>query len=280
MARIRSIKPDVFRHELLQDLEETHAHLRPMLTFIGLWPQADRLGQFEWKPRRLHLDILPFVDYDLRAALELLESNGFLERYEVGGKVYGRIPTWKVHQRITGDEALRPARYPSPIGAKQQDDSVLIHDETIPTPTPKGKPGRKPREKKEPPSLKLPPHLEPWFEAIWFDVWPEQVVKDGSLVPVDRGRKAVARERFQGHARAYLPVALYLSTRAYVKNDPKVKDGYVQTVATFFGPGKSTFKDYLEEILPWLEDHPSVKAMAEPPESEEAFQELCRKDLK
>ncbi|HWZ45123.1 MAG TPA: hypothetical protein VNW97_16730 [Candidatus Saccharimonadales bacterium] len=94
MARIRTIKPVFARHEKLQELESEFPQLRPMLTFCCLWTQCDRAGRFEWRPKQLKLDILPFVDYDLGATMELLAQHEFIRRYEVGGKWYGQVPTW------------------------------------------------------------------------------------------------------------------------------------------------------------------------------------------
>jgi hypothetical protein len=59
MARIRTIKPDFFRHELLQDLEAENPGLYPMLFFIGLLTLSDKSGRFEWKPRAIKPRVLP-----------------------------------------------------------------------------------------------------------------------------------------------------------------------------------------------------------------------------
>jgi hypothetical protein len=112
MARIRTIKPEFFRHEQLQDLQKQHSDLCPMLVFAGLWTVADKAGRFEWRPRQLKLDILPFLEFEMESTLELLRSAHLVNQYEVGGKQYGEIPTFRDHQRITGKEALSPERYP------------------------------------------------------------------------------------------------------------------------------------------------------------------------
>lgn len=98
MARIRTVKPGFFRHEGLQELEKSHQGLRPMLVFAGLFTQSDREGRFEWKPKQIKLDILPFVDFEIEETLTLLAEHGFINRYEVGRKSYGLIPTFKEHQ--------------------------------------------------------------------------------------------------------------------------------------------------------------------------------------
>ena len=76
MARIRSVKPEFFRHEGLQDLEVAHPGKYPMLVFEGLWCHCDSKGRFEWRPRQLKLDILPFLPFDMTATLAILEESG------------------------------------------------------------------------------------------------------------------------------------------------------------------------------------------------------------
>jgi hypothetical protein len=114
MARIRTIKPEFFRHEGLQDLELKHPHLRPMLVFAALWGHADANGIFPWQPRQLKLDILPFIPFDMADTLEALRSAGYVERYTVDGKDYGIIPTFSKHQRLSGKEAANGEKYPLP----------------------------------------------------------------------------------------------------------------------------------------------------------------------
>ena len=122
MPRIRTFKPDFFRHELLQKLEVNHAELRPMLVFEALWQHCDKAGRFAWKPRLLKLDILPFVPFDMEKTLQLLTENGFVVPYESRGEHFGHIPTFKDHQRITGKEAESSARYPKPPEKRSRSD--------------------------------------------------------------------------------------------------------------------------------------------------------------
>lgn len=116
MARIRTIKPEFFRHEQLQDLEEDNPGAHVMLVFAALWGHCDKEGRFLWKPRSLKLDILPFLDFDLTASLLLLREAGLIRQYENEGVQYGEVPTFKDHQRVSGKEAQEPAKYPAPNG--------------------------------------------------------------------------------------------------------------------------------------------------------------------
>lgn len=119
MARIRTIKPEFFRHELLQALEQKHAEARPMLVFAALWGHCDKAGDFLWKTRLLALDILPFLALDLSKTLQILVEARLVLRYSVRGVEYGNIPSFRTHQRLNGKEAADPARFPPPPGKKR-----------------------------------------------------------------------------------------------------------------------------------------------------------------
>ena len=115
MPRIRTIKPEFFRHEKLQDLEIENPGSYCMLVFIGLWTQCDNQGTFIYKPRQLKLDILPFIDFDMENTLSLLNREGLIKKYSVNGKHYGNIPTLPMHQRFSGKEAGEAGKkFPTP----------------------------------------------------------------------------------------------------------------------------------------------------------------------
>lgn len=118
MARIRTIKPEFYRHEELQDLEIKHPHLRPMLVFSALWGHCDKNGVFEWKPRQMQLDIIPFIweatGKQLVDSLMLLVSHHFIKTLTDGNKAYGFISSFKDHQRVNGKEAQAGALHPCP----------------------------------------------------------------------------------------------------------------------------------------------------------------------
>lgn len=123
MARIRTIKPEFFRHEALQDLEIANPGMYPMMVFEGLWGHCDSKGRFEWKPRMLKLDILPFLPFDMAETMAILEKAGMLRRYTVDGKEYGLIDTFEKHQRLSGKELTEGEKFPAPTNestGKQQ----------------------------------------------------------------------------------------------------------------------------------------------------------------
>lgn len=104
MARIRTIKPDFFKHDGLYDAEqETGLPLR--LAFAGLWTVCDREGRFAWRPRTIKTDVMPYDDIDFSSVLDALETHGFVHRYTVDGTAYGVIPSWDRHQAINQREA-------------------------------------------------------------------------------------------------------------------------------------------------------------------------------
>jgi len=123
MARIRTVKPDLFRHEGLFHLEqETKLPIR--VAWSGLFTVCDREGRFEWKPNVLKLDILPFDSVDMERVLDALVTRGFLVKYACGNgpqrRFYGFLPTFKKHQVINNKEK------PSSIPAVDDKDSEII----------------------------------------------------------------------------------------------------------------------------------------------------------
>lgn len=111
MSRIRTVKPELFKHVDLYDLEaETGLPIR--LAFISLFTVADREGRFKWIPRQLKVDCLPYDEIDFSRVLDALTTRGFLEKYRENGADYGWITGFKAHQVINNRES--PSRLPAP----------------------------------------------------------------------------------------------------------------------------------------------------------------------
>jgi hypothetical protein len=127
MARIRTVKPEFFRHENLFDLER-HTGLPIRLAFAGLWTAADREGRFRWNPRQLKLDCLPYDDVDFSRVLDALATRGHVVRYrqitESGPRDYGHIPSWRVHQVINVRERDSVLPNPNDCEIIQYDDDA------------------------------------------------------------------------------------------------------------------------------------------------------------
>ena len=113
MARIRTVKPEFFRHEALYEAEKA-CGLPLRLAFAGLWTACDREGRFVWKPRALKLDALPYDDVDFATVLDALAAHGFIVKYETGGASYGHIPSWAKHQHVNQRECA--SLIPAPDG--------------------------------------------------------------------------------------------------------------------------------------------------------------------
>jgi hypothetical protein len=103
MARIRTIKPDFFRHLGLFRLE-VESGLPVRVAFAGLWTSSDRDGRFKWIPEELKLDCLPYDVVDFSRVLDALATRGHIVKYTVNGADFGFIPSWHEHQVINNRE--------------------------------------------------------------------------------------------------------------------------------------------------------------------------------
>jgi hypothetical protein len=99
MARIRTIKPEFWRHEDLCALPEaTHMLAAALLNY------ADDFGYFNANPRLIQGEVYPLREPTVPVArsLEALSDIGFLELAEsADGRRYGRIVTFAKHQRVS-----------------------------------------------------------------------------------------------------------------------------------------------------------------------------------
>lgn len=105
MAKIRTIKPELFRHEALFEAEQA-SNLPLRLAFMGLFTCCDREGRFRWRPRALKLDIFPYDNIDFSIVLDALLRYKFVRKYPVENEWYGDIPSWHKHQHINNREAV------------------------------------------------------------------------------------------------------------------------------------------------------------------------------
>lgn len=103
MGRIRTIKPELFTHEGLFDLEQKTG-LPIRICWCGLFTVADKEGRFIWRPRTLKTSVCPYDNLDLAKVLDALFDAGFVDRYQVDGETYGCIPTWRKHQLLNNRE--------------------------------------------------------------------------------------------------------------------------------------------------------------------------------
>lgn len=107
MARIRTIKPEFFTSEDVVSMTPL-----ARLFYVALWCEADRDGRLAWKPKTLKMRYLPGDDCDIDVLSEELVKTGMIVIYEVDGKQYAEIPSFKNHQVINNreSESVIPAR--------------------------------------------------------------------------------------------------------------------------------------------------------------------------
>lgn len=116
--RIRTIKPEFFKHDGLASIDPVGRIL-----FQGLWCLADKEGRLEDRPNRIKVEVLPYDNADVDSYLGMLERGGFIKRYESDGIKVIQITSFKRHQRITGKEADSTSRFPeceNPKESKQR----------------------------------------------------------------------------------------------------------------------------------------------------------------
>lgn len=104
MQRIRSIKPEFFKHDDLFQAEQDFG-LPLRLAFAGLWTCCDREGRFKWKPRQLKIDVLPYDEVDFSRVLDALATRGFIAKYSDGRDEYGCVLSFTEHQVINNRES-------------------------------------------------------------------------------------------------------------------------------------------------------------------------------
>lgn len=129
MARIRTVKPNLFRHEGLYKAERRH-RLPLRLAFIAMFTVADREGRFKWRPGEIKPDVFPHEPkLNFGKVLDALESEGFLQKYEVDGELYGVIPTFREHQVINARESasILPPPNDSAILATREREVQTMH---------------------------------------------------------------------------------------------------------------------------------------------------------
>lgn len=100
MARLRTLKPSFFTHEVLAELSPLHR-----LLFQGLWCYADREGRLEDRPRFLKTVVLPYDDCDVDKMLWDLAERGFIIRYQSGAQRLIQVAGFAKHQKPHPREA-------------------------------------------------------------------------------------------------------------------------------------------------------------------------------
>lgn len=105
MARIRTIKPEFPQSESMGRVSR-----ESRLCFILLWTIADDAGRLRGNSRMLASLLYPYDD-DAKKYMDKwlseLETEGCIERYEVGGDCYIQVSNWAAHQKIDKPSASK-----------------------------------------------------------------------------------------------------------------------------------------------------------------------------
>lgn len=144
MARARNLKPGLLKNEVLGVADPLYTIL-----FEGLWILADRDGKLEDRPLKIRGEVFPYREgLDMNAMLDWLQTNEFIQRYEVKGKRYILVTEFKKHQNPHKNEALSEipdpiqksteeiAIVPDFVGTTPADSLLLTPDSPILTPDP------------------------------------------------------------------------------------------------------------------------------------------------
>jgi hypothetical protein len=199
MARIRTIKPEFYRHHELWSAEhESGLPLR--VAYSGLWCVADREGRFKWRPPALKIEILPYDDVDFDAVLEALVRHGFVRRYEVDGVVYGLIPSFVKHQVINREQ---PSAIPAPQANRSATGRRPVRDRSTKSA------GRKGMERNgmEPEGNGVPSETAASDDAPVADAQvPQDTEADAATIVFNQGRQWLVRStgRPDNHCRSML----------------------------------------------------------------------------
>jgi hypothetical protein len=103
VGRIRTIKPEMAKHEGLYDLElETSLPIR--FAWAILPTACDRDGRFKWLPRTLKADILPHDPVDFSRVLDAWLTRGYVVKYRVKNEWFGLVCTFRKHQVVNTRE--------------------------------------------------------------------------------------------------------------------------------------------------------------------------------
>jgi hypothetical protein len=267
MARIRTIKPEFPQSESMGRVSRDSR-----LLFVLLWTLADDDGRLRGSSRILASLLFPYDDdaKDLMDAwLSELEREECIVRYMIDKDTYLQILNWNKHQKIDKPSASKiPAfdessrTFSNPREASSEDQGPRTKDQgpkDLSPLTPQGELVPPAPQAEKPPRVKklktteLKPESVEAFQAAWETI-PASVVRWDANVRRDieeavaKGSRAEAERNFQAivDAKIATPRTLYVALYAYITEGEGPRKGFVQHCATFYGPKKRTYLEWLE----------------------------------
>lgn len=158
MSRIRTIKPEFFTSSDIVSLPPLSR-----LFYASLWCESDREGRLKWDTKTLKLRYFPADDCDIDSMANDLISAGLIVIYEVSGKKYAEIPSFKNHQVINNRESE------SVIPARVKDASPRVQGEGKEGREGNGKEGASKRETLIPENFTISDSVRQWAEKNGHD---------------------------------------------------------------------------------------------------------------
>jgi hypothetical protein len=254
--RIRTIKPEFWRSDDITALAR-----EDRLLFIGLWSYVDDNGVGVDDFRAIAADLFALEDDQkeirdfVREGLATLSRALLIDRYEVDGRKYIHICSWKKHQRV---DRPNKVRYPGPP-----------EDREPPTSDSKGPSGESREDVAS--DSRDSPRLEQRNRGItttaaadadamfdeWWSLYPRKVKKEDArkawravlrkkVSPdhlIDAIRRHVAMWRNTNQDPTYIPYpATWLRKGSY---DDELEQTYLSVVPA--PPQPVTFKDYRDQ---------------------------------
>lgn len=192
MARARNIKPSFFVNE---ELGELPALAR--LAFIGMWTIADYKGCFEFKPKRLKVQLLPYDECDFEEIAINLDKSGFISIYSVAGQRYIKILNFEKHQNPHKNERESGSEIPD---ISERDDLNNKNNELQNIENNRDKYGTARADS----LLLIPDSLNPITDSP--NLIPEGVAAENSAPPAnkpDTELQAACRETWKQYSNAY-----------------------------------------------------------------------------
>jgi len=112
-VRARNVKPSLFTNGKFAEADPLYGW-----TFIGLWCLADRAGRLKDDEAKIHYSINPGRVREATAqALQWLEQNGFIVRYQSNSQQFVQVVNFDKHQNPHCKEAPSTIPAPDPHGA-------------------------------------------------------------------------------------------------------------------------------------------------------------------